>query len=69
MVLGSDDCHLESALGKGTYPLLAVQLCGVEECRIVATIALLIPREGVDAEVEECRKFHLLPRQLLRGRH
>ena len=68
-MLGGNDCHLKTSVFECTYPLLTIQFGRIKESRGFRTIPPFTSRKGIDTEMQESGKLHLLPLQLLRSRN
>ena len=64
VVLGGDDDALETGCLGRSHPLVAVQVCGVEEVFGFGAFSPFQAGEGVGAEVTEHIQFHILPGNL-----
>ena len=69
MMLGCQDGHLETSFLERTYPLLRIEIGGIEECGIFFAVSPFTSCESIDTKMQESSQLHLLPFQLLRSRY
>ena len=69
VMLGGDQCHLETTIFQSFHPLFAIEFRRVEDFRTVCTVSPFVAGKRIHAEVQKGSEFHLLPFQLLRCRN